>query len=451
METGGFSYLPPPAPSVAPYSLKMSERPNIVLITCHDLGQHLGCYGVPSVRTPFLDQLAIEGVRFSESFCASPGCSPSRAALATGRYPHCTGVLGLAHAHFGWRLHEGEQHIAALLGETGYHTALFGLQHVTYQPETLGFAEIAVDRPADQVVENFASFLKARPQDEPFYAEVNFFEPHRPWEFGGVQPDESLGVWVPPYLPESAECRGELAALQGAIHKADQSVAGLDTALGEAGLRGSTLFVFTADHGIAMPRAKGTLYDPGIRTALLMRYPDGGIEGGRVITGLVSNLDIAPTLLDFARGAPLPTRIQGTSLRGLLSGGFHIPRNWVFAEKTFHNRYDPLRAVRTDRWKLIARFECSDPIEVPADIMRGPTYAQMIPEVVGPVAPFELYDLNADPVERENLAGRPEHAETETELKRRLVDWMLETEDPLLCGPVASPWYDGVISGLREV
>lgn len=427
------------------------QRPNIVLITCHDLGRHLGCYGVPTVRTPFLDGLAAEGARFTNSFCTSPGCSPSRAALATGRYPHSTGVLGLAHAHFGWQLGPDEEHLAALLRDRGYHTALFGLQHVTYRPETLGFQEIFLDRPADEAVANFRSFLASRPQDQPFYAEVNFFEPHRPFDFGGVQPDDSLGVWVPPYLPDTPECRGELAALQGAVHKADQSAAGLDAALTEAGLREDTLVVFTADHGIAMPRAKGTLYDPGIQTALLMRWPAGGIQAGTVVPDLVSNVDVVPTLLDLAGSNPHLPRIQGTSFAGLLRPGPYIPRTAVYAEKTFHNRYDPLRAVRTDRWKLIARFECSDPIEVPADIMRGPTYVQMLPQVLGGVAPFELYDLERDPLEQENLAGQPEHAEVELDLKRRLVDWMLDTSDPLLCGPVASPWNDSVVASLREV
>jgi N-sulfoglucosamine sulfohydrolase len=135
------------------------RRPNIVQITCHDLGRHLGCYGIETVHTPTLDRLAAEGVRFAHSFCTSPGCSPSRAAMATGRYPHANGVMGLAHAHFGWELAPGERHIAGLLAEGGYHTVLFGLQHVTYHPEKLGFREIFKDRPADGVAENIEQWL----------------------------------------------------------------------------------------------------------------------------------------------------------------------------------------------------------------------------------------------------------------------------------------------------
>src|SRR5256885_1198977 len=114
-------------------------RPHILQIICHDLGHHLGCYGIRTVRTPTLDRLAADGVRFASSFCTSPGCSPSRAALATGRYPHSTGLRGRAHAPFGWQLAPGERHIAALLADSGYHAVLFGLQHAPYQPEGLGW------------------------------------------------------------------------------------------------------------------------------------------------------------------------------------------------------------------------------------------------------------------------------------------------------------------------
>src|SRR5437762_3514749 len=132
---------------------------NILQIVCHDLGRFLGCYGVSTVRTPNLDQLAAEGTLFAGAFCTSPGCSPSRAALATGRYPHANGCMGLAHAHFGWELGQDEQHVAGLLRAAGYQTALFGLQHVTFHVERLGFEGVYPDRTADQVAANLAQYL----------------------------------------------------------------------------------------------------------------------------------------------------------------------------------------------------------------------------------------------------------------------------------------------------
>lgn len=427
----------------------MSQPPNILFITCHDLGHHLGCYGITSVSTPHLDQIAADGTRFTHSFATSPGCSPSRAALATGRYPHCCGVLGLAHAHFGWGLGPAERHVAGVLADSGYHSTLFGLQHVTYRLDRLGFAEIHPERQADAVVGNLETFLARRgTMEKPFYAEVNFFEPHRPFDFGGVEPDSSRGVFVPAYLPDSPASRGELAAMQGAIRKVDQSVARIDAALAAAGLRERTLLVFTADHGIAFPRAKGTLYDPGIETALLVRWP-GSLPSGRVLDPLVSNIDLLPTLLQIA-GAGIPSPVQGRSLYSLLRGERYPERDAVYAEKTFHNEYDPLRAVRTKTHKLIARFEASNPLEVPADIMRGPTYPEMLEQVVEPRSQeLELYDLRADPLEQNNLAGQTEHAEVQKALTRQLHAWMVKTDDPLLRGPVASPFYYRTLQALR--
>jgi N-sulfoglucosamine sulfohydrolase len=426
-------------------------RPHILFITCHDLGRHLGCYGVSSVRTATLDRLAAEGARFTRSFCTSPGCSPSRAAIATGRYPHCNGVLGLAHAHFGWGLSPGERHIASLLDEHGYYPVLFGLQHVTLQVETLGFREVHAERPADAVAAGLERFLAERPRNRaPLYLEVNFFEPHRPYDFGGVQPDTERGVTVPPYLPDREDVRAELALMQGAIHKVDTAVARMLAALEGAGLLEETVVVFTVDHGIAFPRAKGTLYDAGIETALLFRGPRWGIPAGVTPEGLVSNVDLLPTLLELA-GAPVPPNVQGRSLLPALRGEGGTGRTEVYAEKTLHNEYDPLRCVRTDRHKLIARFEVANPIEAPADVMRSPAYPPMIPEVISPSgANFELYDLEADPLERTNLAGSPELAEVQAELTRRLARWMRETGDPLLQGPVASPFYYRTIRALSE-
>src|SRR3712207_886625 len=105
-------------------------RANMLFLTCHDLGRHLGCYGHSTVQSPALDALAGSGVKLANAFCTAPQCSPSRAALHTGRYPHATGVLGLAHPPFDWRLPPRERHLARLLGERGYATALVGMQHL---------------------------------------------------------------------------------------------------------------------------------------------------------------------------------------------------------------------------------------------------------------------------------------------------------------------------------
>ena len=138
------------------------KHPNIIKIICHDIGRHLGCYGVKSINSNAINTLAKNGILFKNSFSTSPGCSPSRAAIATGMYPHNTGVLGLAHAHFGWSLDKKINHIAKYFSKNGYTSILFGLQHVTYHEKTLGFNKIFPERPADEVLKNIHDKIKKR-------------------------------------------------------------------------------------------------------------------------------------------------------------------------------------------------------------------------------------------------------------------------------------------------
>ncbi len=452
------------------------RRPNILFFTCHDLGRHLGCYGHRTVHSPALDALAATGVRFDNVFCTAPQCSPSRASLHTGRYPHATGVLGLAHPPFGWRLDPTERHMAHLLAAAGYSTTLVGMQHLIERgrAQELGYEQVLPVAPAAEEAEAAVQCLRrladhgtgggsqsneGGSEDRPFYLEVGFEEPHRPYDFGGARPDDSLGVEVPPYLPDVPEARRDLAAFQGAVRAMDRAVGRVLSALDELGLTARTWVVFTSDHGIAMPRAKATLYDPGIEIALLMRWPDGGLAGGATVSALLSNVDILPAMLE-GLGLPLPDNLHGRSfwplLAGLAGGGgagadsAYTPRSEVFAEKTFHTYYEPMRCVRTATHKYIVNFEVSTAVDVPADVRHSPIYPLLVGQF-GPVRPHvELYDLHADPWEQTNLAGQAEHAGIEADLRERLRRWMWQTQDPLLNGPVASPYYYESMRRLME-
>ncbi len=419
----------------------MANGPHVVLITCHDLGRHLGCYGVDTVRSPHIDALAAGGVRFERAWCVSPGCSPSRATLATGRYPHANGVMGLTHGRFGWDLGAEEQHAAQIFGAHGYETHLFGLQHVSPTPERLGFAHVHDQGLGPEVVADVTAFLGGALPTTPIYIEVNLFEPHRPYDRGGVAPDSELGVWAPPYLPQTEVARTEMAALQGAVRQADAAIGQIAAVLDRVSLAGDTLLVFTADHGIAMPRAKCTLYDPGIGVVLLARWPGAGIDGGRTVRELVSNVDVLPSLLDAA-GIPAPERMQGRSFLPLLRGEAYEPRDAVYAEKTYHSYYDPMRAIRTARHKYIRNFESAFLVEIPGDIAEGAIFRSDTQRYHGATHPAtELYDLEADADEQQNLVGDPAYAEVERDLDVRLWAWMREVDDPLLRGPVPSPAY----------
>lgn len=415
------------------------------MMDCHDLGQHLGCYGWESVPSQNLDALAGRGVRFANSFCTAPQCCPSRAALYTGRYPHANGMFGLAHPPFNWRLHEDETHLARIMQQAGYHTVQIGTQHVTAQNEQaiqqLGFDAVQMGDDALVTAQHVADFLATKPE-RPVFLNIGFFEPHRDPQgyFHQAPPDRSKGVALPPYVPHTPEAEEEFAQLQGVIGKLDRAIGIIWEALEVNGWLGDTWLIFTTDHGIAMPRAKTTLYDPGIEVALLMVAEPFGLTGGRVVQELVSNVDIVPTIVE-ALGIDAPQTLHGRSLWPLLTGGDDTPREHIFAEKTFHTAYEPQRAIRTERYKLIWNAEV-DIINVAADIQHSPFYPQMIEELTVERPPLELYDLHADPVERNNLAEHPDYAGVLHELRHKLLRWLEETGDPLLNGPIASPYYD---------
>ena len=416
-------------------------------MTTHDIGRHLHCYGVESVVGPNLDGLAAKGVRFDQAFATAPQCSPSRASLATGLYPHNNGVMGLAHAGFDWELASSVPHAAALFAGLGFETHLFGGQHVTMHPERLGFGH---RHPTGQDNGNMTGKIIAAAVEEllesdlgerRLYLEINFEDTHRPYPTVGVDASGAEGVVIPAYLPAGPEAVAELAVLQAAIAEMDVAAGRVLAALEKAGRAATALVVFTTDHGLAMPRAKCTLYDPGLEVALIVRWPDGAIGSGSVRPELISNIDVLPTLLE-AVGAAVPAGIQGRSFLPMLRGGAYESREVIHAEKTFHSYYDPMRCVRTRRHKYIRNFETAFAVEVPGDVQQGPIfranasrYSTDRPNVV------ELYDLEADPLEEHNLSGGLSETAIEEELSAELWRWMRETEDPLLQGPVASPRY----------
>ncbi|TDE14270.1 sulfatase [Jiangella asiatica] len=445
------------------------QRPNIIFITCHDLGRFLGCYGVETVRSPALDALAEESVVFERAHCTAPQCSPSRASLFTGRYPHSTGVMGLTQPPFEWDLRPQERHVASLLGGAGYRTALVGIHHESKTgsddavAERLGFDVVHQrgQRGEDVTALATAQLGELAGGDRPFYLQVGYLEPHRlrPRErtedgyqgFLGdyIEPDAQRGVTVPGYLVDDARAREELAELQGAVRYLDTQIGHLMAAVDRLGVRDDTVVVFVTDHGLALPRAKCSLYDPGLEIALMVRYPAAG-WGGRRRSELVSGVDLVPTLLEAA-GAEPANQIQGTSLSPLLDASPARPwsRDAVFAEFTYHEYYDPRRCVRTDRHKLIANFsvapafmDCSSSW----DRRTRPRVPMNVPTGFHP--PVELYDLELDPLEVSNLAGEPDHLSVETDLLGRLHTWMRDTGDPLLAGAVTPPLHASAMRSL---
>ncbi|MFI6650415.1 sulfatase [Streptomyces sp. NPDC050529] len=422
---------------------------NILVLHCHDLGRFLGAYAVPTVVTPHLDALADQSALFEAAFATAPHCSPARASLFTGTYPQTNGVLGLTHDPFGWDLTEPAGHLAHRLRTAGYRTELIGVHHESrVLPDDvvaarLGFDRVRTGGDRDIVVERTTGALdRAAEGAEPFYLQVGFHEPHRtpsendrPGVMGflgdSVSPDSSLGHTVPAYLRDDEGAREEIAELQGAVRHMDEGVGRILEHLDALGLRDETVVVFTTDHGLPLPRAKCTLYDPGLEVALMMRVPGRDAWKGRRIAPMVSHVDVLPTLLELV-GLPEPEGVAGTSLVPLLETGAAAPAH-TFGQLTHHTYYDPKRSARSETHKLIVNFanapRAMDPTQswvhrsLPADL-NGPT--------IGSSPLLELYDLAHDPHETRNVADEPAYADMFTELATALLGWMREAGDPLL-------------------
>jgi len=420
--------------------------PNILLVICHDLGQHIGCYGWP-VDTPNLCRLAAEGVRFDEYFATAPQCSPSRASILTGQYPHACGVMGLVGG--GWELPDAADTLPKALRSSGYETWLWGFQHenadrpaaLGYDHDPIGFCRGEVPKIlARNVTPPLCQWLRSRPR-EPFFASVGFFETHIPFSKRPLGPGALERIRPLPYLPDHPAIRQDLAELYNDVREVDRRVGEVLDALDDAGLAERTVVLFTTDHGIAFPRAKCSLYDPGTKTALLLRWP-GRVGENRVISELLSNVDLMPTLLDLA-AVPAPAGLQGRSFAGLLCGGEYRPREEVFCELTWHTEYDPTRAIRTGRHKFIRHWDPPPGNLQPKDYWDCCAGSEILSGRFAARWPQrELYDLAADPHEQHNLIGQHGFADLAERLEARLLDWMAATGDPLLAGPVpGQAWH----------
>ena len=228
-----------------------------------------------------------------------------------------------------------------------------------------------------------------------------------------------------------------MASFKASARSLDQGVGTVLNTLEENGLVGNTLVILTTDHGLAFPDAKATMYDRGIGVLLLLRGP-GGFERGRVFDSLVSHLDIFPTICEVADIDP-PGWLEGVSLLPLLRGEVEELHQEIFAEVTYHAAYEPQRAVRTARHKYVRRFDSHHPGRVLANLDDGLTKDVMLRSGWAEVDPptESLYDLWLDPSEGTNRIDDPKLADVQADLKRRLHEWMIRTDDPLLEGPVA--------------
>lgn len=434
----------------------MNQKPNIVYIHTHDTGRMIEPYGY-AVSTPNLMKLARDGIVFRQAFSGAPTCSPSRACLLTGQSAHESGMYGLAHR--GFALKDYGQHLVHALRRGGYHSALCGIQHIAEDPNVIGYDEvlasstpdmraaefdsIAYDQEATQAAAGFLS----QPQEKPFFLSLGLFNTHRPFPSLGTGRDRSF---VRPFcgLPDTEPVRQDVGSFHDSLSIVDECVGAVDDALQAAGLAENTAVIFTTDHGIPFPGKKCTLSDDGMGVSLILRLPWIEATGNMLCDALVSQLDLYPTFCEWA-GVPAPQWLEGTSLTPLTTGRQDRIRDEVFAEVNYHAAYEPMRACRTERFKLVRRFE-ADSRRVLVNIDDGPTKDEMLAQGYGSLPQPELafYDLAIDPQESINLIDDPHYRDSVEDLAERLQRWMEETNDPLLEGTM--PFPEGAIVNTRD-
>lgn len=416
-------------------------QPNIVLIHCHDLGDWLSTYGYRAVPDGHLRAFAEQSLVFDAAFATAPLCTPARSSLFTGQMPHRNGLMGLTHQ--GWQYAPGVKTLPEMLSPLGYRTTLIGLQHEDFDARVLGFDEVLglgfIPR-AMEIAQLVQRWFAHNRNSSPYFATIGMWEVHRPWPPEDYVPADPDTVHVPPYLPDNGHTRADIAGFYGAIRQMDEAFGLILAAVDASPDAGNTLVIFTTDHGAAFPRAKSTLYDSGVKVTLFVRPPPQWSVAPTRIKTLASHLDIAPTLVELA-GGPTEEEVAGRSLAPLLQGlGPEVnERRELFFEKTYHDRYDPIRAIRTQDAKYIRNFLDGPLLPLPADLENSETRAGMGNAHLGLRPKEELYLLGSDPWELTNVAQSPEHAELKDRLADHLAEFMQESSDPLLEGDVEEP------------
>jgi arylsulfatase A-like enzyme len=447
--------------------------PNILFVLSDDHSYpYLGCYGEPALKTPNLDRLASEGIKFHRMFTTAPQCVPSRASIMTGRSPVACRItrfsapLPREEVTFPEILRKEGGYFVGVLGRS-YHLdgsgrgpdvsdRVFEEKGLRTFPERFDYVSTSAQ---GLIQEKMREYFDQRPKEKPFFLWVNFSDPHHPWASGENPPDPA-NVRVPGFLPDLPGVRGDLSRYLGEIQNADKAFqAVLEVVKERAGLE-NTLVIFMGDNGMAFASGKGTLHDPGLNVPLLAWWP-GVVKPGGESRALVSGEDIAPTCLEAA-GLKVPERVSGVSFLPLLRGEtFPSERTHIFGERgphggaTFDERtkassVDYSRCVRSGRHKLIYNVT-PNLVYTPVDSTGDPGWQEMVKAheanslatefeslyFTSPRPVYELYDLESDPSELINLYGRKELADVTLELKEALQRKMILDFDYLPL-PIAS-------------
>ena len=426
--------------------------PNILWITCEDMSARLGCYGDPLALTPHIYKLADHGIRFTRVFSVSGVCSPSRAALITGLYPTSFGAQHMRTTSRTASLDKitdpellaipvyeavppvGAVTYAELFRRAGYFTTNNSKTDYQFHEPVTAWDEC----------NNQAHWRNRGNNDQPFFAVFNIMETHesRVWQNADkpilVDP---AAIELPPYYPESPVIRRDMAIHYSNIMRMDSIVGVILQQLEEDGLADNTIVFFYSDHGDGLPRMKRWTYDSGLHVPLIVRFPDGK-DAGTVNSDLISFVDFAPTVLALAK-LDVPEYMHG---QPFLGAEVAEPRHYIFASR---DRMDPaldcIRTVRDERYKYHRNYlpqrpyvqflPYRDQMPLMQELFRLRNEDKLNPVQMrwfSQTKPAEeLYDLENDPHEIDNIADDPRYQDIKMRLSAQLDNWILAMNDPL--------------------
>lgn len=429
-----------------------AERPNFVFIIADDISwDDFGCYGNSYVKTPNIDKLAEEGLRFDNAFLTASSCSPSRCSIISGKYPHSNGA-----AELHTELPDTEIPFPLLLKESGYYTAHAGKWHMGTAAHRA--FDIYTDKNGynngDGGENNWIPFLKDRPKDKPFFFWLASFDAHRPWGADTFKiTHDPNKLEVPVYFSDTPETRQDMASYYNEIGRFDYYVGKVRRELEKQGVLDNTLIIVMADNGRPFPRCKTRVYDSGMKTPFIVYWPKGLKKKGGHTESLISSIDVSSTILEMA-GIEQPEEYQGVSFLPILKSPKSETREYIFSEHNWHDYEAYERMVRTKDflylWNARPDLTNCGPADsknsatqhaldkVKAEGRLTPAQADIF---VVPRPEEELFDLSLEKEQLLNVASVEKYQDKLKSLRSLLQKWMSETGDTTP-DSLTPDWFD---------
>jgi len=427
------------------------DRPNIIFMIADDVSvEDLGCYGHKTLKTPHLDVLAAQGMRFTNAYLTTSSCSPSRCSIISGRYPHNMGAPELHTS-----LPEGQPLFPKLLKDAGYYTVLSGKHHMGKYAST-AFDKVSGGKgPGKQ--KDWVSILQECPKDKPFFCWFASSDAHRNWAIDDNAPKYTPDqIVVPPYLIDDEATRKDLTGYYHEVSRTDTYMDRVVAELKKQGVYDNTLIIYCADNGRPFPRCKTRLYDSGIKTPFIVSWPK--VIRPAVSHSLLSVIDVSATCLEAA-GVKKPDAIQGVSFMPILKNPKATVRTVVFAEHNWHVYKNHERMVRFGNWLYIKNnFPgqanlCKEAYIGGAgeSLLKAWQAGKLKPEQTmvfrSPAPAEELFNVLDDPHQLRNVADDAANKKTMARMQKLLADWTKQTGDDVPKTPTADrdprPQQDG--------